>query len=136
MKGENLMQNNRSRKSKYNNKKTKIGNKTFDSVLEARYYRYLNKLVSIGEVVSFQCQVPYVVTDAFQKSGRSFKALRYYADFVVQYADGHEEIIDTKGTITDVFKLKYQLFEQRYPDKTIKLIKQASDKSWVTFDIK
>ena len=122
----------KTRQSKYKNKITKIGDKTFHSAMESRYYRYLNKMIANGVVDSFQCQVPYVVADAFEKDDvGKFKAIRYIADFVVQYVDGHEEIIDVKGAVTDVFKIKRHLFEQRYPGKTIRLIKQNADKRWV-----
>lgn len=130
------MINRKNQQSKYKNKITKIGDKTFHSAMESRYYRYLNKMIANGLVDSFQCQVPYLVADAFEKNSHSFKEIRYIADFVVQYADGHEEVVDVKGAITDVFKIKRHLFEQRYPDKTIRLIKQSSDKQWVDVKIK
>lgn len=122
---------NKPRQSKYKNKRTKISGKTFDSAIEARYYRYLNKMISIREVLSFERQVPFVVAESFEKEGRRFNAIRYYADFVVKYPDGHEEIIDVKGVLTDVFKIKRHLFEQRHPDKTIKLVQQNKDKQWI-----
>lgn len=126
------MINKKTRQSKYKNTITKIGDKSFDSAMESRYYRYLNKLIAQGVVTSFQCQVPYIVADSFTKPGvKKFNNIRYIADFVVQYADGHEEIIDVKGAMTDVFKIKRHLFEQRYLDKTIKLVQQNKEKRWV-----
>ena len=44
----------------------------------------------------------------------------YVADFVVWGLDGTAEIIDTKGILTEVYKLKRDIFKEKYPKLTIK----------------
>jgi hypothetical protein len=39
------------------------------------------------------------------------------ADFVVRFPDGRQEVVDVKGsrgTMTEVFKMKKKMFEYRY----------------------
>jgi hypothetical protein len=51
------------------------------------------------------------------------KAITYTADFRVTYSDGHQELEDIKGFSTEIFLLKKKLFEFKYPDLTLKVIK-------------
>lgn len=51
----------------------------------------------------------------------------YYIDFVIEHNNGLEEYVEIKGFITDVWKLKWKLFETiygyEYPDKILTVIK-------------
>jgi hypothetical protein len=51
------------------------------------------------------------------------KSIVYRADFRITYADGHQEIEDIKGMETALFKLKRKLFEYKYPELTLKIVK-------------
>lgn len=57
------------------------------------------------KVLRYTSQVPYLIVVKGTKIGT------YYADFVVEYADGHQEVIDVKGVRTAVYKLKKKLVE-------------------------
>ena len=95
----------------------------FDSKSELRFYETtLLPLVLAKEIINLSFHNVYELQPKFEKNGRKFSAIKYEADFVVQYKDGSEEIIDVKGFSTPVFKLKQRLFEYKYPDKTIKLV--------------
>lgn len=39
----------------------------------------------------------------------------YYIDFVIEHKDGTEEYVEVKGFETDVWRLKWKLFEACYP---------------------
>ncbi|CAK0771112.1 conserved hypothetical protein [Gammaproteobacteria bacterium] len=54
--------------------------------------------------------------------------ITYRADFRVTYADGHQEIEDVKGMETEIFKLKKKLFDYKYPDLTLKIVKGRGKK--------
>ena len=118
------------RKNKYNNHKVTIDDIAFDSYMESRYYRYLKELQQQGIVKSFDMQVPYILQNAFTKNGKRHRAIKYVADFVVYYKDGHTEVIDIKGAITKEFAIKRKLFEKRYSDLTLKLLTYKSGR-WV-----
>ncbi|EAE0012255.1 TPA_asm: DUF1064 domain-containing protein [Listeria monocytogenes] len=111
-----------STRSKYNAKKVVIDNITFDSKAEAAYYQQLKLLKMTGEVVSFDLQPEFVLQDSFVKNGKKYHAIKYKADFLVRYSDGHEELIDIKGMLTKEFILKRKLFEMRYM-QSIKCLK-------------
>lgn len=111
-----------STRSKYNAKKVVIDNIKFDSKAEAAYYQQLKLLKMSGEVVSFDLQPEFILQDSFVKNGKKYHAIKYRADFLVRYKDGHEELIDVKGMLTKEFRIKQKLFELRYM-QSIKCLK-------------
>ncbi|HAM1479208.1 TPA: DUF1064 domain-containing protein [Listeria monocytogenes] len=111
-----------STRSKYNAKKVVIDNIKFDSKAEAAYYQQLKLLKMTGEVVSFDLQPEFVLQESFRKNGKLYRAIKYKADFLVLYKDGHEELIDVKGMLTKEFRIKQKLFELRYM-QSIKCLK-------------
>ncbi|XAO18347.1 hypothetical protein [Listeria phage vB_Lmo_C2] len=111
-----------STRSKYNAKKVVIDNIKFDSKAEAAYYQQLKLLKMTGEVVSFDLQPEFVLQESFRKNGKLYRAIKYKADFLVRYSDGHEELIDIKGMLTKEFRIKQKLFELRYM-QSIKCLK-------------
>lgn len=111
-----------STRSKYNAKKVVIDNIKFDSKAEAAYYQQLKLLKMSGEVVSFDLQPEFVLQESFRKNGKLYRAIKYKADFLVRYSDGHEELIDIKGMLTKEFRIKQKLFELRYM-QSIKCLK-------------
>lgn len=111
-----------STRSKYNAKKVVIDNIKFDSKAEAAYYQQLKLLKMTGEVVSFDLQPEFVLQESFRKNGKLYRAIKYKADFLVRYSDGHEELIDIKGMLTKEFRIKQKLFEMRYM-QSIKCLK-------------
>lgn len=111
------------KKSKYNNIKTVVDNIEFDSRKEADYYCQLKLLKGAGEIRDFGLQPRYELQPTFKKNGTTHRSITYVADFVVVNNDGTTDIIDIKGVETQVFKIKQKLFEYKYPDKSLKVIK-------------
>lgn len=112
-----------SKKSKYGNKKTEVDGITFDSIKEAEYYQQLKLLKQAGEIKDFGLQPRFELQEGFDKNGKRYRPITYYADFVVDNLDGTTDIIDIKGVETQVFKIKQKMFEYKYPDKNLKVIK-------------
>ena len=123
------MKNMKTRQSKYNNQKVTIGNITFDSFMESRYYLHLIELQKHGVVIDIQLQVPFVIQDAFVMDGKKHQAITYVADFVVTYSDGREEVVDVKGKVTQTFRNKRKMFIARY-GRDIKCV-QRKQRQWV-----
>lgn len=98
------------RKSKYNvapkNQRTYKG-KVYDSKLEKNYRAKLELMKKAtkeeNRVVDIQEQVPF----EFVING--LKVCTYLLDFKVTFADGRVEHIDTKGVITDIYRIKKKL---------------------------
>jgi hypothetical protein len=139
-------------KNKYHNKSVTIDGIRFASTSESRRYLELKLLKQAGEIKDFILQPPFVLQEAFRKcpscnhiqdhvKGSQKKKdilchecgektniinqIEYIADFLIINNDGTERIEDTKGSrgfLDPVFKLKYKLFESRYPDKTINIV--------------
>ena len=110
--------------SKYHNRKTILDGIEFDSVKEAERYSILKLLLKCGEICDLKLQPKFILQEAFNKNGKHFKAITYSADF--QYFDKKKNMTiveDVKGVGTDVFKLKLKLFEYKFPDLELTLIK-------------
>ncbi len=108
--------------SKYGNKKVQIDRYVFDSQLEGRRYRELALLERAGEITNLELQVPFLLQESFRKNGKAYRKIEYIADFVYE-EKGQTIVEDTKGMKTDVFKIKQKLFEYKYPNLTIRIIK-------------
>lgn len=95
-----------------------------DSKFEASKARDLELLVKAKEIKSFEEQVKI----SLQVNG--FHICNYYIDFVVTHNDGDIEYIETKGYATDVWKLKWKLFEALYDLPGNKLTVEYQGKTW------
>ena len=120
--------------SKYNNKKTIVDGIKFDSEMESHYYIYLKKLKEEGVVLDFELQPKYILQEDFVKDGKKIQAITYKADFKVIYKDGHEEVIDVKGKLTEEFKIKRKMLLYRYRDINFKCVQERGrkpNKYWI-----
>ena len=120
--------------NKYNNKKTIVDGIKFDSEMESHYYIYLKQLKEIGEVVDFVLQPSYLLQEGFNLNGKRIRPITYKADFKVIYKDGHEEVIDVKGKLTEEFKIKRKMLLYRYRDINFKCVQERGrkpNKYWI-----
>lgn len=112
--------------SKYRNVQTEYKGIKFMSKKEAEYAMQLDwqrKAKNPSErVVEWVPQVPFVLQEAFMSNGKKIPAIKYIADFVVTYADGHKEVVDVKGVATDIYRLKKKLLLYKYRDIDFKEI--------------
>ena len=120
--------------NKYKNKKTMVDGIKFDSEMESHYYIYLKQLKEIGEVIDFVLQPTFLLQEGFNLNGKRIRAITYKADFKVIYKDGHEEVIDVKGKLTEEFKIKRKMLLYRYRDITFKCVQERGrkpNKYWI-----
>ena len=120
--------------NKYKNKKTIVDGIKFDSEMESHYYIYLKQLKEIGEVVDFILQPTYLLQEGFDLNGKRMRPITYKADFKVIYKDGHEEVIDVKGKLTEEFKIKRKMLLYRYRDINFKCVQERGrkpNKYWI-----
>ncbi len=98
-------------RSKYGNKRTKVGELIFDSRKEARYYNLLLTLQEQGKIHSLRCQVPFsfVINGEAMRNPDSNRVIKYIADFEYFTSEGERKIVDVKGFKTDIYKLKKAL---------------------------
>ena len=110
--------------NKYRNKKTIVNGIEFDSKAEARRYQELLLLIRANKIKAKDLifQPEFILQPAFKKNGKTYRAIKYIADF--QYIENGKTIIeDVKGMETKEFKIKRKLFEYKYPDIELKIIK-------------
>lgn len=110
----------------------------FDSNIEKKYY---DEIVipgyESGEIVDYDCQKRYVLQDKFKHNDENIRAIDYVADYWIKYADGHEEIKDTKGAgflVDSVAKIKRKLFYHRYPELDFEWITWSKSTGWINWD--
>ena len=108
--------------SKYKNKKAVVDGIEFDSRKEANYYAELKLLQKVGEIEKIELQPEFELLPRFRKNGKTYRPIKYIADFKVTYTDGRVEIVDVKGHKTEVFRLKEKLFEYQYSDLNLKIV--------------
>jgi hypothetical protein len=109
-------------KHKYGAKQTILDGITFDSKMEAEYYRQL-KLLQQGKVITdLELQPTFELLGSTTLSnGKKIRGIKYKADF--QYREnGRPIVVDVKGAKTAEFKIKEKLFYHRYPDLQLKLV--------------
>ena len=105
--------------NKYNNRKVEYDGYKFDSKKEADFYKKLKALQKAGKVKKIEVHPKFELQPSFKKNGKTYRAINYYADFLVYYSDGITKLYDTKGKRTEVYKVKKKLFEYKYKDLTI-----------------
>ncbi|MFK4167234.1 DUF1064 domain-containing protein [Paenibacillus lautus] len=109
-------------KHKYGAKQTTLDGITFDSKMEAEYYRQL-KLLQQGKVITdLELQPTFELLESTTlPNGKKIRGIKYKADF--QYREnGRPVVVDVKGARTAEFKIKEKLFYHRYPDLQLKLV--------------
>lgn len=122
--------------NKYHNHIITIDKIRFASKGEAQRYIELRAMKKSGEITDFELQPVYELQPRFTKNGVKHREIRYLADFRVTYPDGHQVIEDVKGRggyTTPEFKLKFKMFEYKFPDLKLEIV-QRSGKGMERFD--
>lgn len=92
-------------------KKSEYQGSIYDSKFEAAFAHELDMRKRAKDIENWERQVriPLEVN--------GYHITNYYIDFIVYYADGTIEYVECKGWASDVWKLKWKLFEAIYSDK-------------------
>lgn len=108
--------------NKYRNKKVIVDDYIFDSIQESKRYKELKLLLKAGQIQNLELQPHFLLQESFKKNDKKYRKIEYIADF--KYIENGKTIVeDVKGLQTDVFKLKHKLFEKKYPDLELRIIK-------------
>lgn len=95
-----------------------------DSKFEAGVAQELTLLKRAGEIKDFEEQV----TIPLEVNG--YHICNYKIDFVIKHNDGIVEYREAKGFTTDVWKLKWKIFEALYDKPGNVLTVEYQGKSW------
>ncbi|ASS76853.1 hypothetical protein CIG75_19160 [Tumebacillus algifaecis] len=110
------------KRNKYGAKKTTIGNITFDSKMESKYYLQLLTLQKAGKITDLRLQPKYLLQEKFRRDGKTVSAIHYVADFEYRNHNGLLIVVDVKGAETVDFKIKKKLFLHKYPEHILKVV--------------
>lgn len=102
--------------SKYNARKTEIDGIVFDSKKEADYYCELRIRKMARDIKGYQRQVEYILLPSFKHNKKTYRPIKYLADFVIEHNDGSFEVVDVKGYRTKEYMLKKKLLLHRFPN--------------------
>jgi len=80
----------------------------YDSGFEAAYAMELDQRLKNKEIKSYERQVNLDLVV------NNFIVCQYRIDFIIYHLDGTLEYVETKGYPTDIWKLKWKLFEALY----------------------
>lgn len=98
--------------NKYRAKKVVLDGIKFDSIAESRYYSELKLRQRAKDIESFELQPEFILQESYKDTdGKTIRAIKYRADFLIHHNNGMEEIVDVKGIQTPVFKLKWKLLK-------------------------
>lgn len=92
-------------KSKYRNESAVYNGIRYHSKKEAKYAEDLDWRVKGKDIKSWDRQVKI----SLDVNGKHI--CNYYIDFVIHHNDGSREYIEVKGFSTEVWRLKWKLFE-------------------------
>jgi len=98
---------------KYHNVKVEYDGYKFDSKHERDTYMILKDRQCKGEISELRLQVPFILQDGYKLGNKKQQAITYIADFTY-YEDKKFRVVDAKGILTDVYKIKKKLFEYKY----------------------
>ena len=103
----------------------------FDSLLECRFYKeIIIPKIKSGEIKNVDRQVKYELLPSFVYKNRKIQAINYISDFDISYSNGNFEVVDVKGFVKPIDKIKSKLFKYRYPNLNLKFIGYTKELGW------
>jgi len=99
-------------KLKYSNVKVTTDGHKFDSRIESNFYG----LLKINKF-EFTMKESFVIQEAFNYCGEPVREIKIVPDFIIKKKGRTIAIVDTKGMITEMAKLKYKLFKYKIKDQ-------------------
>ena len=96
------------KQNKYHAKSTEYNGVIYHSKKEAAYAQELDLRQKAGEIKKWERQVKIPLKVYGQH------ICNYYIDFVVYYPSGEVEYVEVKGFATQLWRLKWKLFEAIY----------------------
>lgn len=108
--------------NKYRNKKVSVDMYVFDSIAESRRYKELVLLERAGKIKGLKLQPKFELQPSYKKDNKTIRAIYYIGDF--EYYEGNKHIVeDVKGVFTQVFLLKQKMFNFKYKNIELRIIK-------------
>ena len=113
------------RHGKYNNRKVVVDGRKFDSKAEAERFIFLKKQEEEGLIENICCQERFLITEGYtDRTGKKHRARAYIADFTyVKDGEFIVEDVKSRATITEVYKLKKDIMQNKYGIEIVEVLK-------------
>ena len=103
----------------------------FDSLLECRFYKeVIIPKIKFGEIKNVNRQVKYELLPSFVYKNRKIQGVNYISDFDISYSNGDFEVVDVKGFVKPIDKIKSKLFKYRYLNLNLKFVGYTKELGW------
>jgi hypothetical protein len=107
----------------------------FDSEMEYQYYLELKQRLEDKTIVNLKIHPLFELQPKFNKNGKEWRPLHYEGDF--QFEDlltSKTRVVDVKGMILPEFEIHRKLFEFKYPQFNLEVLKYSKTTGWVSID--
>jgi hypothetical protein len=108
-------------RNKYGAKRQSYGGNHYHSKLEATVAARLDTLRSARVKAERVTEVRRQVAVPLMVNGKTVATWK--VDFLVTYGDGREEYVEAKGFETADYRIKRNLFEALFPDRTLRIVR-------------
>ena len=98
-------------------KRADLGDRYFRSGWEANYARYLNCLISQGQIKKWEYE-----PKTFVFPGETHGAMTYTPDFLISENDGRELYHEVKGWLTSRARMAMKRMKKHYPEIKVVMI--------------
>lgn len=116
-------------------KKVEADGYKFDSEMEYLYYLELKKRLEDGTIINLDIHPIFELQPEFTKAGKKWKAIHYEADFVFfDNLVGKKRVVDVKGMVLPEFEIHRKMFEYKYPEHNLEVLKHSKTTGWVSID--
>jgi hypothetical protein len=116
-------------------KKVEADGYKFDSEMEYQYYLELKKRLEDKTIRDLEIHPLFELQPTFTKTGKTWKAIHYEADFkFFDMLTSSLRIVDVKGMVLPEFEIHRKMFEFKYPDYNLEVLKYSKTTGWVDID--
>jgi hypothetical protein len=116
-------------------KKVEADGYKFDSEMEYQYYLELKQRSLAGTIKDLEIHPLFELQPSFTKDNKTWKPIHYEADF--KFFDllvGAMRIVDVKGMVLPDFEIHRKMFEFRYNQYNLEVLKYSKTTGWVSID--
>ena len=116
-------------------KKVEADGYKFDSEMEYTYYLELKQRLKDGTIKNLEIHTVFELQPEFTKAGKKWKAIHYEADFVFfDNLVNKKRVVDVKGMVLPEFEIHRKMFEYKYPEHNLEVLKYSKTTGWVSID--
>lgn len=116
-------------------KKVEADGYKFDSEMEYNYYLEIKQRLADGTIKNLEIHPVFELQPEFTKAEKKWKAIHYEADFVFfDNLVNKKRVVDVKGMVLPEFEIHRKMFEYKYKEYNLEVLKYSKTTGWVSID--